>query len=128
MQYDKLEEKNNPIFKRKEFLLKMDYDGPTPSKAVLQQMLAKDFKTQPNRVEINKIISFLGKASGKIWVRVWEEKEIELYKEKNAPKEEAPAEEPKSEVKEEPKAEEPVEESKEVKEEVESEKKEGEKK
>ncbi len=130
MQYDKLEEKDNPIFKRKEFVLKMDYDGPTPSKASLQQMLAKDFKTEPNRVEVHKIISFNGRSSGKIWIRVWEEKDIEIYTEKNAPKEEAQAEvsaeEKKEEAEDKPAEEKPEEAKKEVKEESPAEVKEGE--
>ncbi|MBU3905124.1 MAG: hypothetical protein KJ906_03175 [Nanoarchaeota archaeon] len=88
MQYDKISEKANPLFKRKEIVLNMTYDGPTPSKVALQQLLAKDFKTEPNKIEISKIISFDGKSSGKVWLKVWEVKEIELYKDKNASKEE----------------------------------------
>ncbi len=99
----------------------MDYDGPTPSKASLQQMFAKEFKAEPNHVEISKIISETGKDSGKIWVKIWEEKEIPIYTEKGAKKEEgaseekpqkpaeAPAEAPSEEPKEEKKEEKPEE-------------------
>ena len=112
MQFELKSEKQNPLFKRKEYIVEMNYEGPTPSKRTLQQMFAKEFKAEPNHVEISKIISFMGKDAGKIWIKIWEEKEIEMYTEKNAPKEEAPAETP-AEVKEELKVETPVEKPKE---------------
>ena len=105
MQFEIKNEKQNPLFKRKEFIIEMNYDGATPSKRVLQQMFAKEFKAEPNHVEISKIISYTGKDAGKIWIKVWEEKEIEIYTEKNAPKEEKPAEAPVEETKEEAKEE-----------------------
>lgn len=93
MQYDKISEKSNPIFKRKEIVLGMNYNGATPSKLSLQQTLAKEFNTQPNRVEINKILTETGKDIGKVWVRIWQDKEIALYVDKHAPKVEEPAKE-----------------------------------
>ena len=98
MQFEIKDEKQNLLFKRKELVIEMNYDGATPSKKTLQQMFAKEFKAEPNHVEIFKIISYTGKSAGKIWIKIWQEKEIELYTEKNAPKEEVPVEE----VKEEP--------------------------
>ncbi len=94
MQFDILNEKQNPLFKRKEIIIKMGFDGATPSKAALQQMFAKEFKTEPNRVEINKILSAVGKDIGKVWLRIWEEKDIEIYGKKETPTE-APAAEAK---------------------------------
>lgn len=104
MQFKEIDQKQNPLLKRKEIIVEMDYDGATPSKAVLQQMFAKEFKSEPNKVEISKIISYIGKDSGKIWLKIWEDKEVKIYGEKNAPKEETPAL-----VEEKPKVEEPKE-------------------
>lgn len=111
-------EKANPLMKRKELVLSIDYTSSTPSRAEMQAAVAQQFSIEPTKVEIKKIMSAYGKASGKVWANVWEEKEIPIYGKKEEPKEEpapaeAPAEgEPKPEEKPEgPKEEEPKEET-----------------
>ncbi|MDD5416438.1 MAG: hypothetical protein PHU12_00500 [Candidatus Aenigmarchaeota archaeon] len=79
MQFKILSEKHNPIFKRKEVVLHINYDGATPSKAALQQALAKDLKSEPNHVEISKILTEIGCDRGTISVKVWDEKEVPIY-------------------------------------------------
>ena len=111
MKLEIIEEKHNPVLKRKSIIINIDYGGSaTISKADLQKKIAMEMKAEPNRVEIKKIFSNFGKSMGKAWINIWEEKEIPLYGKK---KEEA-KEAPKEEVKEEPKSEEkPQEEAKE---------------
>ncbi|MBR9682247.1 MAG: hypothetical protein GOV02_01095 [Candidatus Aenigmarchaeota archaeon] len=107
MNMEVVTEKANPLMKRKEIVLAIVYASSTPSKADMQVAVAKQFGSDLNKVEITKIMSTHGKATGKIWASIWEEKEIAIYGKKDEPKAEEPkAEEPKAE---EPKAEEPKE-------------------
>ncbi|MBN2203128.1 MAG: hypothetical protein JW700_03010 [Candidatus Aenigmarchaeota archaeon] len=114
MEFKILQERDNPVLKRKEIVGSLDYGmGCTPSKAALQKHLSEKLKSNADSIEITKIISESGMAKGTAWVKVWQEKKIELYKTKKgleeAPKEETPKEEaPKAEEKpaEQPKAEE----------------------
>ena len=119
MKFNVIEEKENPLLKRKELLLSIDYEGgSTPSKADMQKFLSEQLNANIENLE-------MGMARGKAWVKIWEEKKIELYSEKKkakpeteqAPQPEAQPQEKKAEEvkekakqeeqKEEPKAEEP---------------------
>ena len=133
MKFDKLSEKRNDLLKRKDIIIKMNYEKATPSKAVLQGLIAKDFKAEVENVEISKIISDHGRAAGKVWIKIWDDKKVGIYKTKadakkeaeapketpkeekkeEAPKKEVKEESPKEEKKEEPKKEKPAEEKKE---------------
>ena len=128
MKIEVLTEKDNPLLKRKQLVLSIEYDSSTPSKAEMQLALSKQFSAEPNRVEIKKIISSHGKATGKIWANIWEDKEIPIYGKKEEKKEEAPAtpveEAPAEPAKEETPKEEPKEPKEEPKEEVKEEPKE----
>lgn len=87
-----LTEKENPLLKRKEIILTIDYDGgATPSKAELQKMVAEQLKANIENVEIAKILSEIGIPRGKAWVRIWQEKKVPIYSEakKEKPKEES---------------------------------------
>ena len=85
-----LEEKENPLLKRKSIIFNLDYErGSTISKADLQKKLAEHFKAEPKHVEIVKILTQTGKSSGKAWINLWEEKEIPLYGAKPEEKKEA---------------------------------------
>jgi ribosomal protein S24E len=111
MKFQTIEEKENPMLKRKEMLISLDYEGgSTPSKADLQKLLSEQLNANIENVEISKILSEIGRTGGKAWVKIWQEKKVPIYselkkKEKPAekPKEEKPKEEPKEEVKEEEK-------------------------
>ncbi len=116
MKLEIVEEKENPVFKRKNIIISIDYGGSsTISKAELQKKIAMEMKAEPNHVEIKKILSNVGKSEGKAWIRIWQEKEVPIYKTKAEQKaeKEAPAEKPVEESKEEPKEEKPPEEKKE---------------
>ncbi len=116
-----ISEKENPLLKRREVLASIDYQGgPTPSKADLQKTLADHFKVNINNVEISKIMSEIGISKGKIWIKIWQEKNVPIYaeikkeKEKEEPKEEKREEVPKEEKSvEKPEAPKPETESKE---------------
>ncbi|MEM5778421.1 MAG: hypothetical protein QXK49_02225 [Candidatus Aenigmatarchaeota archaeon] len=95
-----LTEKENPLLKRKEIILTIDYDGgATPSKAELQKMAAEQLKANIENVEIAKILSEIGIPRGKAWVRIWQEKKVPTYSEAKKAKEEKPKEEVKTEGK-----------------------------
>ncbi len=120
MKFKVLDEKENPVLKRKEIMISLDYEGgSTTSKADLQKTLSEQLNANIENVEISKILSEIGRTGGKAWVKIWQEKKVPIYselkkeKKKEAPKqapkkEEKPQEKPKEEVKkEEPKKEEP---------------------
>jgi len=75
-------EKENPLLKRKEVIISIDYDGgATPSKAELQKMVAEQLKANIENIEIAKILSEIGIPRGKAWVRIWQEKKVPIYSE-----------------------------------------------
>jgi len=103
MKIDIVNEKENPLMKRKELIVSIDFDkGATPSKADLQKSLAEQLKANIENLEISKILSEVGLPKGKAWIKIWKEKKVPLYSEikKEKPKkEEAPKEEAKKEEK-----------------------------
>jgi len=112
VKFNVIEEKENPLLKRKELLLSIDYEGgSTPSKAEMQKFLAEQLSANIENLEISKVLSEIGLTKGKAWVKIWEEKKIPLYsevkKKAKSEAEQAPAQEaqPQEEVKEEKKEE-----------------------
>lgn len=82
MKFNVIEEKENPLLKRKEILLSIDYEGgSTPSKAEMQKFLAEQLSANIENLEISKVLSEIGLTRGKAWVKIWEEKRIPLYSE-----------------------------------------------
>jgi len=105
MKFNVIEEKENKLLKRKEILVRLDYEGKsTPSKAELQKILADHFKVKMENLEISKVLSEIGLTKGKAWIKIWEEKKVPIYSEikKKAEKEEKPKEEEKPEERKEP--------------------------
>ena len=99
MNFQVVSEKENPLFKRKEVLMSLDFQGgSTPSKADLQKMLAEHFKSNIDSVEISKIISETGLSRGKAWIKIWQDKKVQIYSEVKKASEEQPKEAPKSDV------------------------------
>lgn len=105
MQIKITNEKDNPVLKRKELEMDIDYQGgATPSRVDLVNAVAKEKNAQPDKIEIRNLISSTGFPSGKAKVMIWEQvpdfvqKRIDKKKEKAAKK--APAEAPKEEAKE----------------------------
>lgn len=88
-------QKENPLFKRKELSLEIEHEeNKTPSKAELQQYMAKEVKKDVENVEIKNIFSDCGMAKSKAKVFVWEEKKVQdlskvvkKHEKKEAPKE-----------------------------------------
>jgi ribosomal protein S24E len=105
-------EKENPLLKRKDIIVALDYEGKsTTSKAELQKLISEQFKSGIDSVEVTTIMSEVGSSKGKAWIKIWQEKKVPIYSEikkekksKEEKKEESPKEEP-SEKKEEKKAE-----------------------
>jgi len=85
MKNEILEQKDNPLLKRKEITVKIDFGaGATPSKEDLRLALAQQLGADAEHIEITKILSETGVGLGKAWIKVWEEKKIPSYK--KAPK------------------------------------------
>ena len=85
-------EKENPLFKRKELSLEIEHEeSKTPAKAELQQYMAKHLKKDVQQIEIKSIFSDCGTAKSKAKVFVWEEKKVPDLS-KAVKKEEKPAE------------------------------------
>ena len=104
-----LDEKQNPLLKRKEIIVSLDYNGKaTISKAELQKILSEEFKVSMDSVEVTKIFSEFGTPKGKAWIKIWKEKKVPIYSEVKKEK----AEKPKEEKSEEQKSEKKVEEAK----------------
>ena len=108
MKLSVINEKDNPLFKRKELQIEIDHDASaTPSKAEVQLLMSKELKKSVENVDIRSIFSDSGISSSKAKVFLWEEKKVpdlsKVVKEKK-PKEEAkPKEEGKEPAKEEAK-------------------------
>ncbi len=76
-----INEFDNRVMKRKEYVLKIDYGGgATPSKGDLQLLIAKKMAVEPEKVEIVKILSEKGYPAGKVWVKIWDEPKVEVIK------------------------------------------------
>ncbi len=106
-------EKQNPYMRRKEIILEIDHEAEsTPSKAAIQELLAKQISADKEKVEIIDIVSETGRAKSKSIVFVWEEVQKKKEKKKEV---EQKQEAIKTEVKEEQKAEEKKEAAKEEK-------------
>lgn len=75
--------KENKLLKRKEIVGVIEHQGEaTPSKAAVQQYLAKKKKLKPKHVEIKKIFSPSGSINSKLLAYIWKEKEVPILEEK----------------------------------------------
>jgi len=102
MKIEVVNEKENPLLKRKEIIITLDYDGKsTISKADLQKLMAEQFKAGVDSVEITKILSEVGIPKGRAWIKIWNEKKVPIYSE--IKKEKKPTEAKKEETKKEEK-------------------------
>ncbi len=91
----KIEEKENPILKRKDLLLMLDHKGEaTPSANETTDMIAKKFKGDAKKTEIVYMFSEKGKAKTKVKAFIWEDKIVEKSEEKKPEKKERPEEKP----------------------------------
>jgi ribosomal protein S24E len=110
-----IDEKENPMLKRRELVVSIDYEGgSTISKADLQKSLAEQLNANIENVEVSKILSEIGLTRGKAWIKIWKEKKVPIYseikKEKKKPVKKPPEkkpEKPKPEIEEEKPKEEP---------------------
>jgi ribosomal protein S24E len=103
-------EKDNPFLNRKEMVGFVEHEkDPTPSKAVIQKLLADKKKVKPEFVEVCNIYTLKGENKSKIVAKVWKDKEfpnlMEVAKQKAAEKAEKIKEEEEKTVEEEKKEE-----------------------
>ena len=113
-----IEQKENPFLKRTDLMFFIEHTGQaTPKKEEVEKLIAEEFKSVPEKIEIVYIFTETGRAKSKVKARIWKEKIVEKpKKEEKKPKVE--------EVKKEIKDEKPKEKSEEVKETEKSESKE----
>lgn len=127
MKLEILNENQNNVLRRKELQVAIAHDNePTPSKAALQELLAKQFGHEKEKIDIRSVYSDKGKARSLSKIFVWEalppkkvkeakeEKKVEgIKKTKEEGKEEKEVEKERKEVKTEVKKKEEKPESKE---------------
>lgn len=78
MKIDITKEKENPLLKRKEISVKIDHpEEATPSKAALQQLVAKQLNVEIEKTDVRYIFSGTGTASSRAAVFLWNEKKVE---------------------------------------------------
>lgn len=97
MKVEIAKEENNAYLKRKELDVRIDHIGePTPTKAALQQLLAKQLNKAVEHIDIVNIFSDKGRALAKSKIYVWEEAKAQdlskVVKKKETKAEEKPAE------------------------------------
>jgi small subunit ribosomal protein S24e len=81
------EEKDNPVLKRRELLIALDYEGgATPTKEALRTALAGQIDVSAERIFVNKILSEVGKTAGTAWIHVYERPELVPVRAKVTPK------------------------------------------
>ena len=98
MNLDIVEDRENPLFKRRDVMAVVNFgSAATPSKAELQKAMAEKFKVAPESVEVTKVLSEVGMAKGRAWIKVWQEKKVPIYGQKA--EEQKPAEAPAQEAK-----------------------------
>lgn len=86
-----VDEKNNPHMARREIIIYIDHvAGSTPSRAAIQQFVAKDFGVGVERVEVKNIFSSVGKQQSRAKIFVWDQKRAEDLS-KAKPKDDAKA-------------------------------------
>jgi len=109
-----IEEKTNPMLKRKELKIDVDFDnGATPSKGDMQEAVAKNQGVGAEKVEVINVFSSFGKPSGLAKVYVWDEKNVDILKKKSEGGEKMTEEQTQEQPQEEEKKEETQEEKKE---------------
>ncbi|MEM7813907.1 MAG: hypothetical protein QW548_03350 [Candidatus Aenigmatarchaeota archaeon] len=84
-------EKDNPFMKRKEVVALVEHGSEaTPSRAAVQQILAREWGIKPEQVDVKGIFTRVGKQASRVKVHVWSEPKVpDLSKQ---PKEEKKAE------------------------------------
>ena len=83
------DQKDNPFLKRKEMLVEIDHSSSsTPSKAALQQLIAKELKETVEKIDVRSIYSGHGLARAEARIFVWKEKNVKDLSKKEEPKEE----------------------------------------
>lgn len=81
-----LEERENPILKKKDVMLELDHKGlPTPKKTEVESKIAEHFKTDVDKVEVVFIFSEFGQTKSKVKARVWKEKVVKKEEKKKEP-------------------------------------------
>lgn len=88
MKTEVLSEKSNPFLKRKEIVVEIENpEEATPSKAAVQQLLAKTLSKDAECVEIIDIFQGKGVSKAKARINLWDEKKVKDLSKKEEQKE-----------------------------------------
>jgi ribosomal protein S24E len=80
MKFNIVSEKENPMMKRRELNVSIEHgSAATPSKATVQQHLAKELSKELEFIEVKDIFSDNGESGSKARVFVWEDKKAPDY-------------------------------------------------
>lgn len=78
MKLDIISEKHNPIMERKEVkLLATHPEEATPTRASMQQLAAKHFKTDVVKIDIRNIFSKIGSSKSDALIFIWDNKTVD---------------------------------------------------
>jgi len=68
-----IQEKNNPLLKRKELLLEIDHNNKaTPSREELANEISKMFNVEKEKIVIDYILSIRGYSKSKAKIKIYE--------------------------------------------------------
>ena len=77
-----ISEKENPFLERKEVIAKLSHPGEaTPSKAKVEELLAKKYGVEVTHIKIDYIFSAFGKPESKVKAKVYKKPIKEVKKE-----------------------------------------------
>lgn len=106
MKLEILSEKQNPFLKRKELQAALEHENePTPSRAALQELVAKQFNEPAEKVDVRTVYSDRGRSRSLSKIFVWEEPPKKKEKKGKAEKKEEEKTEEKTKAQAEEKAE-----------------------
>ena len=70
-------EKDNPYMKRKEIVALVEHGGgATPSRAAIQQLLAKEWGAKVEQVDVKGVFTRVGRQASRVKVHVWYEPKV----------------------------------------------------
>jgi ribosomal protein S24E len=101
MEFKLIEEKENPLFSRKEVVFDVNAKV-TPSNDEVEKLITEKFSTESGNIKIKKIHGRFGSNDFNVSAFIYKTKEDKNKIEPRKKGEEAPTETPKEEIKEEP--------------------------
>jgi len=78
MKLDVVSEKHNPLLARREVQIAAFHpEEPTPSRAVVQQLVSKQLNIDAVKIDVRNIFSKIGSAKSDVKIFIWDNKTVE---------------------------------------------------